>query len=245
MAAPRSEGGPRGRSRTPRDTEWIPTTKLGMLVKQGKITSLEEIFKSSLRIQEAGIVDHLLGRGALCEEVLSVSSVQKQSKAGQRTSIKVVAIVGDKNGRIGLGTHSSKDMNTSVLGAISKAKIGLIPVQLGQWDGAGGVKHTVVARASGKCGSTIVKVIPAPVGTGTEVCDVHRKIFELAGVQDIIVNSYGRTKTTENLAKATIKALENSSNMYTPEQWNATEKIMNPIVANAEVFSQFNKIALN
>lgn len=241
----RTDGKPQTRGRAPREQEWIPTTNLGRLVKKGKITSLEEIFRSSIRIQEAEIVDHLLGKSSISEEILHIASVQKQSKAGQRTSMKVVAIVGNSNGYIGIGTHSSRELSSSIRGAITKAKINIMPVKLGQWDGIGGAKHTVSTRGSGKCGSVTVKLVPAPMGTGIEVCKVHRKIFELAGIQDIFVKSYGRTKTTENLAKATLKALENSSNMYTPFQWADSDKIINPLVEHSEVLAQLTKASIN
>ena len=63
-------------------------TKLGHLVKDGKIESLEEIFLNSLPVKESEIIDHFLGE-QLKEEVLEVTSVQKQTRAGQRTRYKV------------------------------------------------------------------------------------------------------------------------------------------------------------
>lgn len=233
------------RQRIQREVEWVPKTNLGRLVKMGKITSIDEIFRSSVRIQEAEIVDHLLGKSNLKEDLIAVSSVQKQSKAGQRTSMKVVAVVGNQNGYIGIGTHSSRELSTSIKAAVNKAKMNIIPVRMGQWDGEGNTRHTVITKSSGKCGSVTVRVVPAPIGTGVECSDVHRRIFELAGIQDIFVNSFGCTKTTENLAKATIKALENSSNMFLPQNWNDDKKIINPLVENAEVLVQFGKTNFN
>lgn len=228
-----------------REEEWIPKTNLGRLVKMGKITSIDEIFRSSIRIQEPEIVDHLLGKANLKEDLVSVQSVQKQSKAGQRTSMKVVAIVGNQNGYIGIGTHSSRELSTSIKAAVSKAKMNIIPVRMGQWDGEGAIKHTVITKASGKCGSVIVKVVPAPIGTGVECSDIHRRIFELAGIQDIFVKSYGCTKTTENLAKATVNALEASSNMFLPQNWDDNTKVLNPLAEHANVLVQLGRATLN
>ena len=67
----------RGRSDKGEKEEWIPVTKLGRLVKEGKIKSIEEIFLFSLNIKEYQIVDHLLGP-ALRDEVMKILSVQKQ-----------------------------------------------------------------------------------------------------------------------------------------------------------------------
>uniref|UniRef100_A0A8C4REV9 40S ribosomal protein S2 n=1 Tax=Erpetoichthys calabaricus TaxID=27687 RepID=A0A8C4REV9_ERPCA len=67
------------------DKEWVPVTKLGRLVKDMKIKSLEEIYLYSLPIKESKIIDFFLG-SSLKDEVLKIMPVQKQTRAGQRTS---------------------------------------------------------------------------------------------------------------------------------------------------------------
>merc|ERR1719220_2796336 len=79
----RGRGGGRGKE----EKEWIPVTKLGRLVKEGKIKSLEEIYLFSLPIKEHEIIDLFLGP-ALKAEVLKIMPVQKQTRAGQRTRFK-------------------------------------------------------------------------------------------------------------------------------------------------------------
>lgn len=68
--------------------QWVPVTKLGRLVKDMKIKSLEEIYLYSLPIKESEIIDFFLG-SALKDEVLKIMPVQKQTRAGQRTRFKV------------------------------------------------------------------------------------------------------------------------------------------------------------
>ena len=64
-----------------------PVTKLGRLVKEGKIKDLEQIYRYSLPVKEYQIVDTILPK--LSDEVMKIMPVQKQTRAGQRTRFKV------------------------------------------------------------------------------------------------------------------------------------------------------------
>lgn len=225
-----------------RESEWVPKTTLGALVKEGKITSLDDIFYHSLRIRESEIVDHLLGKECIFEEILSRSAVQKQGKAGEKTSMKVCVAVGNKNGYIGVGTYSSREMDTALRGAIRNAKMNIIPVRMGQWDGFDNLRNTIACKASGKCGSVVVKLMPAPMGIGIAFSRVERKMLELAGIKDIKVQAFGRTSTTENFAKAILNALYNSSSMYIPDQWNSDVKLIKPSVEFASFLNKIDKV---
>ncbi|KAH8080440.1 hypothetical protein JL720_9136 [Aureococcus anophagefferens] len=94
-ATPLARGAPLARRR--RQEEWVPVTKLGRLVKEGKIKSLEEIFLYSMPIKEYQIVDYFFPptAGKLKDEVMNIKPVQKQSSAGQRTRFKAYVAVGD------------------------------------------------------------------------------------------------------------------------------------------------------
>lgn len=89
-------------------------TKLGRLVKAGKIDSLEEVYTHSIPIKESQIVDKLLANSKekveLSDEVMCILSVQKQTKAGQRTRFKAVVAVGDRQGHVGVGIKVAKEV---------------------------------------------------------------------------------------------------------------------------------------
>ncbi|CAH0378605.1 unnamed protein product [Pelagomonas calceolata] len=118
--------------------EWIPVTKLGRLVKEGRIRSLEEIFLHSMPIKEHQIVDHFFPptAGKLKDEVMTIKPVQKQSSAGQRTRFKAYVAVGDFDGHIGLGKKCSSEVATAIRGALIMAKMHLVPIRRGYWGSA-------------------------------------------------------------------------------------------------------------
>jgi len=213
-------GGRRGRDGDAAK-EWVPVTKLGRLVKEGKIKSLEDIYLFSLPIKESQIVDHFLGEN-LKDEVMKIMPVQKQSAAGQRTRFKAFVIVGDKNGHCGLGVKCAKEVALAIRGAIVAAKLSVIPVRRGFWGSTFGVPHTVASKIHGKCGSVHFRLIPAPRGTGIVAAKAPKKLLEFAGVVDCYSSARGHTRTLGNFIGATFDALSHTYTYLTPDLWTPT-----------------------
>jgi len=211
-------------------------TKLGRLVKAGKIRSMEEIYLHSLPIKEYQIVDFFLP--TLKDEVMKIKPVQKQARAGQRTRFKAVVLIGDSAGHIGLGIKTSKEVATAIRAAIIIAKISVVPIRRGYWGTNLGEPHTIPVKMSGKCGSVSVRLIPAPRGTGLVASPAIKRLLQLAGYADCYTSSAGSTKTQENTLKATFVAVAGTYGFLTPNLWQETKLVRSPLEEYSDVLRE-------
>lgn len=233
-------GGPRRRGGRKRfDEEWVPCTKLGRLVKARKINSLEEIYTHSLPIKEHQIIDHFLKD--LSDEVMKIMSVQKQTRAGQRTRFKAIIAVGDKNGHVGIGVKVAKEVQIAIQDGLKDAKLHIIPVRRGYWGNKIGKVHTVPCKVTGKCGSCKIRLIPASKGVGIVGAPVTKKLLHFAGISDCYTSSVGQTKTKENFLKACYIALKRYYGFLTPDLWNVRNTDQSPMDVHSEYLKNYKE----
>lgn len=201
---------------------WVPRTRVGRMVVEGKITSLKEIFDRNLPLLEPEIVDYLLPD--LKYERIDVGLVQKVTDAGRRSRFRVVVVVGNEDGFVGVGSGKARQYLEALNKALRNAKLNIIPVRrgCGSWECRCDEPHSIPFAVKGKSGSVRVILKPAPKGTGLVAGDVAKVVLRLAGIKDVWTETFGETRTTINFAKAVQNALKNTYKFVTPADWLKT-----------------------
>lgn len=199
--------------------EWVPRTRLGRLVKEGKIVSIKEIFDANMVIQEPEIVDYLLPD--LKHEIVDISIVQKQTDAGELTRFRALVVIGNLDGYVGIGFGKAKQLRQAIEKAIIDAKLNIVPVRrgCGSWECSCTEAHSIPFTVIGKSGSVAVKLIPAPKGTGLVAGDAAKVVLRYAGIKDVWTWSRGETRTTLNFVMATYEALKNTYKFVSVYDW--------------------------
>jgi len=209
-------------------SNWNPVTEIGRKVKKGEITDIEELFQKGDRIMEAGIVDQLLPDTG--EELLLIGQAkgkfgggqrrifkqtQKKTSEGNKPNFMTCAVIGNKNGYVGVGVGNSKETVPSRDKAKRSAKLNLIRIRrgCGSWECSCKQPHSIPFAVTGKCGSAMITLIPAPKGKGLCIEKECAKVLTLAGIKDVWSKTEGQTSTKLNIVQATVNALKKLSEM--------------------------------
>ena len=142
----------------------------------------------------------------LQNEVIDIRRVAKVTKGGKNLSFRVVVVVGDGQGRVGIGKGNTREIALAIQQAIRDAKKNLIEVPI--------VDGTIPHEVEGRFKAARVILKPAYPGTGVIAGLTVGTICRLAGIRDVLTKALGSTNPI-NLAKATIAALKQ---LRTPEE---------------------------
>ena len=211
---------------------WKPKTKLGREVSEGRVSSIDDIFKGSRKIKEPEIVDRLLPD--LHNEIIFIGGspgkgggsrptptkrTARMHRSGRRYNILAVVVVGNMNGYLGIGKSEALDHRTAITKALENAKLNIIPVKrgCGSWECACKEKHSIPVSVKGKSGSVTVELKPAPKGIGLCVNDEAKKLMRIAGIRDIWSKTFGDPRTRINYIFAIFLAFKEMNRMKIPE----------------------------
>jgi len=132
------------------------------------------------------------------EEVLDLARVTRVVKGGRRMRFLATVAIGDRKGRVGVGTGKSVEVSVAIKKAVQSAKKNIISVEL--------VNGTIPFDKMVKFKASKLLLMPAPHGTGLIAGGAFRKVAALAGISDIYAKSLGSNSALV-CAQASIKAL--------------------------------------
>lgn len=202
---------------------WNPKTSIGKKVKSGEIKDIDYILENGIKILEVEVVDALLPD--IESDLLFIGQskgkfgggqkrlfrqTQKKSAEGNKATFETLAVVGNRNGYVGIGIGKSKETVPAREKAARNAKLSIFKIArgCGSWQCGCREPHTIPFKVFGKCGSVKIWLMPAPKGKGLCIEPECAKILRMAGIKDVWCKTIGHTASTVNFLKACVDALQ-------------------------------------
>ena len=153
------------------------------------------------------------------EKMIAINRVTKVVKGGRILGFAALTVVGDGDGRIGMGKGKSREVPVAVQKAMEEARRKMVRIPLKD----GSVHHTLIGRH----GASKVMIQPAPEGTGVIAGGAMRAVFDVMGVTNIVCKSHG-SNNPYNIVRATINGLEkmNTPSEIAAKRGKSLEEIM-------------------
>ena len=139
------------------------------------------------------------------EKIVQVNRVSKKTKGGNKIGFSVLAVVGDKKGKVGVGLGKAPDVAGAIKKGVSIAKKHIIEAPI--------INGTIPFEYSIKLGAAKVLLKPAPPGSGVIAGGAVRSVVWAAGIQNISSKVLG-TKNQASNVYATIEALKRLAERY-------------------------------
>jgi small subunit ribosomal protein S5 len=133
------------------------------------------------------------------EKLVQVNRVAKVVKGGRVFSFTALTVVGDGNGRVGLGRGKAREVPAAIQKAMEAARRNMVSVDL---DG-----DTIQFPITANHGASKIYMQPASQGTGIIAGGAMRSVLEVAGVRNVLAKCYGSTNPV-NVVRATINGLK-------------------------------------
>jgi len=140
------------------------------------------------------------------ERIIEIRRTTKVTKGGKNLSFRVLAVVGNRNGKIGIGLGKAREVPDAIRKALVSARKNIVDVPV--------VKGTIPHEVVGRQDAAKILMKPAAPGTGIIANGTVRAILELAGVQNVLTKAMGATNPVV-LAQATVDGIKN---MYSIER---------------------------
>ena len=134
--------------------------------------------------------------------MIQVNRVTKVVKGGRIMGFAALTVVGDGDGRVGMGKGKAREVPLAVQKAMDQARRNMVKVSLKN----GSVHHNI----RGEHGAAKVLLAPAPAGTGIIAGGPMRAVFEVMGITDIVAKSLG-SSNPYNMVRATFDALNKAT----------------------------------
>ena len=141
----------------------------------------------------------------MLEKLIAVNRVAKTVKGGRQMSFTALTVVGDGDGRVGLGYGKAREVPAAIAKAMERARRNMVKVKLNN--------STLHYAIKANHGAARVYMQPAAEGTGVIAGGAMRAVLEVVGVKNVLAKAVG-SRNPINLVRATIKGLQALS---TPE----------------------------
>jgi small subunit ribosomal protein S5 len=144
------------------------------------------------------------------EEIVQVNRVSKKTKGGNKIGFSVLTVVGNKNGKVGVGLGKAPDVSSAIKKGVSLARKHAIEIPI--------VNGTIPFGFNIKLGAAKIMLKPAPPGSGVIAGGAVRSVVSLAGIKNISSKVLG-TKNQASNVYATIEALKRLAARYEREKY--------------------------